>query len=293
MNWDDLKFFLAVCRSGSIRGAARELGVNHATVSRRINGFESSLNERLFLRDANGYKMTKAAEEIYQHAASLEDTLNQVERKVVGRDQSMVGDVRITAADVIAQHLLFDDLAALSSQYPALEFEVIDSARTFNLTAREADIAIRICNQPPEHLIGKKVANVHRACYATREYIDIHKNRHLDMNWIGWSDKMRRPKGKIAQDYPRFGSNHKVVSAVLQMEACLRGMGVSVLPCFLGDANPDLERISPYTSEHKFDLWVLSHPDMRENKKIRTVFRFITERLEAKRGLIQGELYVG
>lgn len=110
-------------------------------------------------------------------------------------------------------------------------------------------------------------------------------------NWIGWTDKQRRPIGKVARDYPRFGSKHKIVSAVLQAQACKSGMGVAILPCFMADNDPELIRIPPYTSEHKFDLWILSHPDLRKNRKIQTFVRFITERVMVKRALIEGEAF--
>jgi DNA-binding transcriptional LysR family regulator len=110
-------------------------------------------------------------------------------------------------------------------------------------------------------------------------------------NWIGWTDKQRRPIGKVAKEYARFESKHKIVSAVLQMQACKNGMGVAILPCFMADKDPELMRIPPYTTEHKTDLWILSHPDLRNNLKIQTFVRFITERAMEKRALIEGELF--
>jgi DNA-binding transcriptional LysR family regulator len=158
MNWDDLKYFLAVYRCGSIRAAAKELAVNHATVSRRINSFEKSLDERLFERSALGYTPTTAAEGIFQEAAHLEERLNTVERKVVGKDKTLKGDIRLTLADILAQSLFMPDLADFCRMYPQIQLEVIDSARSFNLASREADVALRICSAPPEHLIGRKLA---------------------------------------------------------------------------------------------------------------------------------------
>lgn len=293
MNWDDLKYFLAVCRAGSIRAAAKELDVNHATVSRRINNFESALNQRLFERTPTGYVRTKAAEEIFLEASHLEERLNSVERKVAAKDKTLKGEIRVTLADVIAQCLLMEEFAAFSQLYPEINIEVIDSARSFNLINREADVAIRICNQPPEHLVGRKLADVHRACYISKLHADkLDDPKWLaEQNWIGWSDKMRRPIGKIAQEYPKFESKHSIVSAVLQAQACRNGMGVSVLPCFMGDIDPELIRIPPYTTEHKFDMWILSHPDLRKNAKIQTFVRFITEKIFARKALIEGEMF--
>lgn len=293
MNWDDMKYFLAVCRAGSIRSAAKTLGVNHATVSRRINQFETSLNMRLFERNPKGYSRTKAGEQIYQDASYLEERLNTVERRAMANDANLCGEIRVTTPDVIAQCLIMDDIADFSHLHPDIDIEVIDSARSFNLTNREADVAIRICNDPPEHLVGRKLAAVHRACYvnpATFERCEA-SGDYSALNWIGWTDKMRRPVGEIAHNYPRFASKHRIVSAVLQAQACRLGMGVAILPCFMADLDPQLVRIPPYSSEHKFDLWILSHPDMRKHKRIQLFVRFITERILAKRALLEGELF--
>ena len=293
MNWDDLKFFLAVYRCGSIRAAAKELGVNHATVSRRINTFEQALNERLFERSAKGYFPTVSADAIFHEASHLEERLSAVERKVVGKNQSLSGEIRVTLADVLAQTLFMSDFADFCRMYPEIQLEVIDSARSFNLANREADVALRVCNEPPEHLIGRKLAKMHRACYVSASLAEKSQNEQwlLQQNWIGWTDKQRRPIGKVAKDYPRFDSKHKIVSAVLQAQACKYGMGVAVLPCFMADNDPELVRIPPYTSEHKYDVWILSHPDLRKNLKVQTFVRFITERIAAKRALIEGEVF--
>ncbi|NRB42385.1 MAG: LysR family transcriptional regulator [Pseudomonadales bacterium] len=293
MNWDDLKFFLAVCRCGSIRGAAVELDVNHSTVSRRINSFEESLGERLFERSAKGYACTAIGNEIFEEATQLEQCLKTVERRVAGKDTSMMGDIRITLPDVLAQILLMPDFADFCAEYPEIHLEIIDSTKPLNLANREADVAFRLCESPPDYLIGRKLANIHRACYIAKKFEEkIHDENWLaQQNWIGWTDKLRRPIGKIARDYPRLNSKHKIINAALQVEACKQGMGVGILPCFCADEDPGLVRIPPYTAEAKYDLWILSHPDMRSNAKIQTFVRFMVQRIQAKRPLIEGELF--
>ena len=291
MNWDDLKYFLSVCRYGSIRSAAKALGVNHATVSRRINNFELALGERLFERTQQGYLLTATAEELYEEASHLEERLSTVARKVAGKDKSLCGDIRVTLPDLLAHQLLMDDFAVFCQEYPDVHLEIIDSTRAFNLANREADVAFRLCDEPPEYLIGRKLANIHRSVYMSKKL--LHK---LDepgwlekQNWLGWTDKQRRPIGRFAKEYPRFESKHKIISAMIQSQACKNGMGVSILPCFVGDKDPELVRVPPYISEPKYDLWILSHPDLRKNLKIQTFVRFMTERVMKKRNLIEGE----
>lgn len=291
MNWDDLKYFLAVSRTGSIRGAAKALDVNHATVSRRINTFEKNMGLRLFDRTVQGYERTKAADEIYAQAVHLEDTLFNVQRLVEGKNKALRGIIRITVADIVAEHLLMDDLADFSKLYPDIEIHVIDSVRSFNLANREADVALRVCNHPPEHLIARKLAAIHRSAYASAEAKHmVDKPEWLaQQNWIGWTDKMRKPVGKMARDYDKFSSRHAIVNTNLQRKACRLGMGIAILPCFIGDNDDSLVRIAPFTSEHKFDLWLLTHPDMRENTKVKAFNHFIKERIMQKQPLIEGE----
>jgi len=292
MNWDDLKFFLMVSRTGSIRAAASALGVNHATVSRRINSFEESLGERLFERSAKGYTCTAAGEEIFLEASYLEERLNRVERRVAGNNQTMSGDIRVTLPDLIASRLLMPDFADFCELYPDIELEIIESASTLNLANREADVALRLCDKPPEYLVGRRLARLHRSCYVSRQLLPKFEAQveHAGgaFNWIGWDDKMRRPVGEIAKNFPRFNSKHKIMSAQLQEQACVNGMGVGVLLCFCGDTNPDLVRIPPYTSEAKYDLWILNHPDMRDNAKIKTFIHFMIDRINDKKALIEG-----
>ncbi len=291
MNWDDLKFFLAVCRAGSIRAAAKSLNVNHATVSRRINNFEDALGERLFNRGSQGYVPTAAADEIFKEASNLEERLSAVERRVAGKDATLKGDIKITLPDLFAHVFMMPDLADFCRLYPQIDLEIIDSTRAFNLANREADVAFRLCDEPPEYLVGRRLARVHRSAYIARSLIPKLQEPgwQEQLNWLGWSDKMRRPIGKIARNYLPFSSKHKIMSASIQGEACRQGLGVSMLPCFYGETLEGVVRLPPYTSEHKFDLWILSHPDMRKNAKIQTFVRFMTERIMSKRALIEGE----
>lgn len=293
MNWDDLKFFLVVCRTGSIRAAAKSLGVNHATVSRRINGFEQALGERLFDRSAKGYVPTAAADDIFREASNLEERLSAVERRVVGKDKTLKGDIKITLPDILAQGFLMPDLADFCRLYPQIELEIIDSTRPFNLANREADVAFRLCDEPPEYLVGRKLASVHRSCYIARSSIPKLQDPEWlsQQNWLGWSDKLRRPIGKIAREYPRFSSKHKIMSASIQTEACKQGLGIAILPCFYGETVEGIVRLPPYTSAHRMDLWILSHPDLRKNAKIQTFVRFMTDKILEKRAMIEGEVF--
>ena len=293
LNWDDLKFFLAVSRAGSVRAAAEELKVNHATVSRRINNFESSLGQRLFERTSQGYVRTRLGDEIFNEAAYLEERLSNVERRIIGNDEALSGEIRVTMPELVAEDLLLKGCALFCKKYPQVELDLVDSIKLLNLANREADVAFRIVKEPPEYLIGRKLAVLHRACYMTKNNLPLLKTEGWleQQNWIGWNDKQRKPIGKIAKEYPRFSSKHKIATAKLQAVATREGMGIGVLPCFVGDKDSELVRIPPYTSEAKYDLWILSHPDLRKNAKIQTFVRFMTEYVQEKKDLLEGRAF--
>ena len=291
INWEDLKYFLAVCRAGSIRGAANSLDVNHATVSRRISSFEKSLDVRLFERTQKGYIPTPAAEGILMEANHLEERLNSIDRKLLGKNNALEGEIRVTIADTLSQELFIDEFALFAKTYPNIDLEIIESTRTFNLINREADVAIRVGDSPPGYLVGTKLADLHRAVYISHDFAEYVNDKEWlsSQSLIGWTSKMRRPGGKLLQDYPKFNSKHSMVSAILQTKACKLGMGVAVLPCFIADLDPELIRVPPYTSEKKNELWLLSHPDLRSNKKIQTFLTFIKTQMRKKLALMQGE----
>lgn len=291
MNWDNLKYFLVVCNTGSIRLAAQELDVNHATVSRRIKRFEKSLGDQLFERTPKGYIRTKLGDEIFQEAVHLQDRLNSVERRVAGKDESLSGEIRITLPDLLAQNLLMPGFAEFCDLYPQIQLEIIDSTKVFNLANREADVAFRLCDEPDDYLVGRRLATIHRSCYMSRKLLpDLKKDGWLEsQSWLGWSTKLRKPIGKIAREYPRFSSKHKIISGTLQAQACINGMGIAILPCFWADKHPELVRIPPYTTEAKYNLWILNHPDLRGNVKIQTFVRFMTKHVQNRLAMISGE----
>ncbi|BCE00419.1 LysR family transcriptional regulator [Marinicellulosiphila megalodicopiae] len=293
MNWDDLKYFLAVARNGSVRSAAKVLGVNHTTVSRRIKQFEEDLGERLFDRSNGGYERTIIADEIYQEAIHLEERMFNVSRKVACKDQTLTGDIRITVPEGVGECLLMPSFSKFCDSHTKINIEIISSAVPLNLSNREADVAIRICKNPPEHLVGRKLANMHRACYVSAQLKEQIKDEDFvkSLNWLGFSQRARRPVGQVAKDYPKLKSKHYMLNMNMQVAACKLNMGVAILPCFIADNDSSLIRIPPFTDEHQYDLWLLYHPDLRKSKKIQTFVHFLYEQFEILKPLIEGECF--
>lgn len=295
MNWDDTRLFLALARSGSARATAADQGISHSTVTRRVDQLESFLGVRLFDRDVRGYRLTAAGEVMLKSAVSAEDALLTAERQLQGQDAQLTGEIRLTTSNIIATHLIMDDLVDFIRQCPDIDLNVLISYDWFDLSRREADVALRMLRRgssPPEGLVGRKLVTVMSCYYASDAYLTENdpKREHSTARWIGWDDIERSPAWVKASPFPNLPVYGKFNDVLLQVEAARHGMGLTVLPCFFGDSVAGLRRISDCEPYPSFDLWMLSHPDLRDAARMRTFRAFIAEAINRKRGLLVGNL---
>ncbi len=289
LDWDDIKHFLALSRHGSVRAASDKLGISHSTVARRIEAFEKKLGVRLFERSNTGYAITGAGEEVLAVAEQMENKVNGLERRIIGQDSKLSGHIRVTMTDVICTHLLMPHLAEFSNLYPDISLEVIITYDTLDLGKREADVAIRCTQQPPEQLVGKKLATISYAAYATKDYLAQHDlNQNATARWINFDNRSSQPAWVKRTAYPHIPVKDVFVSLLLQLEATKAGMGIGMIPCFIGDPEPTLQRL-PLSSPHSgHDLWLLTHTDMRTTARLRVFSEFITKAVLSHRDLIEG-----
>ena len=298
MNWDDTRLFLALARSGSARATAADQGVSHSTVTRRVDQLESALGVRLFDRDVRGYRLTGAGEVMMKSAVRAEDALLTAERQLQGRDAQLTGEIRVTTSNIIATHLIMDDLVEFTRQYPDIDLNVLISYDLFNLSRREADVAVRMLrlgSSPPEDLVGRKLVTIKSCYYASDAYLAENdpSGANSTVRWIGWDDIERFPAWVKASPFPNLPVYGRLNDVMLQAEAARCGMGLTVLPCFFGDSVEGLRRIpncEPYLS---YDLWMLTHPDLRDAARMRTFRAFAAEAIDRKKTLLAGELGEG
>lgn len=290
MDWDDLRTFLAVAQEGTIRGAAKVLKVNHSTVSRRINAFEDQLQVRLFERQPTGYVLTPAGEDVLGSAQSVKEHIDGLQRRVLGQDTKLTGPLRVTLPDVLAIKLLAPNFAEFAANYPGIELEVNVSYETMNLSKREADIAIRITDKPPETLVGRRVAQYSNCCYASPAYLESHDLRAAprDANWIGWTDELTSPKWVIESEFPDMPVRYRFPNLLMQLEAARAGMGVAKIPCFLGDPDPGVIRVSGTEPEPSWTVWLLTHEDLRHTARIRAFMEFMADAFAKHKPLLEG-----
>ena len=167
MNWDDLRFFLALSREGSVSAAGRALGVKHTTVARRIRAFEERLGTRLFDRLPDGYAMTQAAENMFEQALAMEALAQAVDREVFGQDAELAGPLKLTVSHDLADRLIVPKLRAFTEAYPHIDLHLLTTTGLVDLAVREADIAVRLTAKPPDYLVGHEVMRLRHGVYGT------------------------------------------------------------------------------------------------------------------------------
>jgi len=290
MNWDDLRLFLAAAEAGSMRAAAKALRVSHTTVSRRIEALEQDFDTRLFDRRSDGFDLTPAGLALLPVAQTMESNLLGVERQVHGADKELAGPLVVTLPDMFAMYLMGPILFEFMEAYPDIELEVNESWTVFDLSRREADVAIRFTDAPPDHLIGRELGVFHQAAYGMPAYIDEHRPlaQSTAAKWVGWGDEAHRTKWVAASPFPQFPTVGRFDDVPMQVSAMKAGLGLGLIPCFVGDAVPEFQRVSPPTP--RMGVWLLSHSDLRTTTRVTTFRRFVIERREFLRARLAGEL---
>lgn len=293
MNWDDVRFFLAVAQHGSVRAAAARLRVNHSTVLRRISQLERQLGARLFEKLPSGYQLTDAGAEIFDLAEQMEATSTLLETRVFGRDQTVSGPLRVTLAPSLVTNLLLPDLADFSARHPEIQLEILTSHETLNLTNRQADVALRLAydrSTLPEHLFGIRLQEVFRSVYVAPRLLDRDRRptAAAAVKWILKAEDGAPPEWAQTPLAPDREAVLKVTDLQIQHAAAKAGMGVAILPCFIGDTDSDLVRVPDVGIQRYGTLWLLTHGETRRTKRVRLFSDYIRERLARHAARLQG-----
>lgn len=291
ISWDDVRYFLAAARGGSVRAAAKRLGVNHATVLRRIAQLEECLGAQMFEKLPSGYRLTEAGEEVLELAEQMETTSHQLETRVFGRDQSARGLLRVTLPPFLATHLLMPDLAEFARMHPDIEMEISSSGEVANLTNREADVAIRIVSDRktlPLNLHGLMGPELFSGVYISRDRLAAwHAGAADPLRWIV-IDSHGLPVWAHEGEGPTTGVPFRTSDAETQIVAAQQGIGMTKLPCFVGNADPLLVRVPGTDLPMHGTLWILTQGETRKTKRVRLFTEFVSRRLAAYAPLLAG-----
>jgi DNA-binding transcriptional LysR family regulator len=290
MDWDDYRYFLAIARVRSLTAAGRVLGVSQPTVSRRLEAMEERLKVRLFDRTPRGYEMTAAAMEVYETAHRVAEELNDIERKVFGKDARLTGALRVTCTDVLLNVYLAPHIWRFLNQHAGIEFSVICTDAQLNLSRREADLAIRFTERPPETLVGRRLAKTAFGVYGKNEETSTLEDhpRVEALDWIGWNDEIYN-RMLITSAFPEARIKHRVDSYAAMQAMVQHGLGIAVLPCYIADTNPALRRALPQLlSKGTPDLWILQHADLGRVSRVSLFAEFIADVITADLDLFEG-----
>ena len=283
MEWDRVRIFLAVARSGQILAAAKSLGLNHATVGRQLTALEDELQTKLLERHINGCTLTPAGEAMLAAAEKVESELLQLESNLAGNAGAIRGTVRIGAPDGLGNYFLAPRLAELSDKHADLLIQLVPLPRSFSLSRREADIVITLDRPAHGNLIVQKLTDYTLSLYASEEYLrknpPIRKQedleQHLFITYV--DDLIYTPALDYGREFAaRMPRRFECGSMVGQMEAVRAGTGVAILHDYVAHRVCGLTRILP---ELQFTrtYWLISHPDTHRSHKVAEVRRHIVK----------------
>lgn len=274
LDWESLRTVLAVARSKSLAGAARALDLQHSTVFRRIEEVERRLGQPLFERHRGGWTANELGETAARAAQAMEEAALEAERRLLGADGRLVGTVRLATSEMIGGYLLHGLIRDFLAEHAGLEVELDVSNRNLDLTRREADLAIRATRDPPESLVGRKVAALHYAVFAAPSLLPRGKAPDLEaLPWIGFDERMSQMQ--VARWFervlPDVRPRLRIDSFATMLRMAAAGAGAAVLPVFAAAQEKGLVRVTDLVPDVSMDLWLLSHPDMRGNARVRAL----------------------
>lgn len=290
MDWNDIRFFLEVARTNSLTKSAIKLKVSQSTVARRIGALEASLQTRLFRHHQTGYFLTDAGENVLGYAEEVEVKVARLEKEISGRDLTPAGTVRLATAVTLANHLIIPALPRFTARFPEIKLELITGIDTVSVVRNDADIALRLVRPQQNTLKLRRVGTVTSAIYGSITYLRAHPASAEDpvggRGFITWDQAFSHlPAARwLSERFPDSASTLSTSSLVTQLSAVKAGLGLAVLPRFLGAQNDDLVEVIPTQQVFSEELWLVSHADLSASSRIRAVADFLME-IMAEAGL--------
>lgn len=293
MDWNDFRLILAIGRAGSLKGAAQQLGNDHSTIFRWLNALEARFQVQLFERADGVYTPTSAGDRMLLAAERMEIEVLAVDREVSGQDARLSGNLRITCSESLAYRILNDLLAEFRLKHAGITVELLVDNRQLDLLRREADIAIRATRPTEGDLFGRQIAETAWALYASPRYLadrgqpdGVPFEGHSFIGWDG--SAVAAAASWLTETVPNQQIVYRSSSLINQMMAVKAGIGMALLPCYLGDPETDIERVSVPEATLTRELWLITHRDLRNTARVRAFFDIVGQGLTARRQLLEG-----
>lgn len=294
LEWNDLRFFLAIYRARTLAGAARTLGVEHTTVGRRLAAMERGLGATLFARTPGGFLPTESAGQILPLAEQAERAMQGIERIALGEDRRPEGLVRVTTSETFAT-FLSRWLADLRVKHPGITLEILSGNANLDLSRREADLAVRIAPTTQSDLLCRKLGVIGWSAYAARRYVELRGipspiTALTGYDVIAYNDSLSRGPGAVWLAAHGQGANIVLRSGSIPAawNAARGGLGIAVVPCFLAERDQTMQRLTPEVLGAR-DVMLVVHPDLARVTRVRVVMDFLAERFASEAELLAGD----
>ncbi|WP_068087550.1 LysR family transcriptional regulator [Polycladidibacter stylochi] len=293
MNWDDTRIFLAIARNGQILAAANRLGLNHATVARRLNNLEDALGVKLFKRLPSGSNLSEAGERFFEYAERIEAEMEQAQSHIGSGNLTLEGTVRISAPDGFAVAFLAKHLGFLSQQHEQLNVQLVPMHRSLSLSKREADIAITVGAPEQGRVVARRLVDYHLGLFASTHYLDrygppLTAQSLANHQLVGYvEDLVVSPALDYAQEFWRgWRASFECASAMAQYEAVRAGAGIGILHGFIAADDRNLTPVLPELGINR-SYHLVYHESSREQRRVRVVADYIIELVDTHRDLFR------
>jgi DNA-binding transcriptional LysR family regulator len=287
LDWEDVRYFVALARRGTLSATARDLRVNHATVARRVTSLEAAVGRPLFDRRADGYALTAEGKAVLDEARAMDEAALSVLRRLdAGTDLN--GLVRLAIGRVLAERFLIDRLRGFHARYPAIDLEVIGGSRVVSLARREADLALRYGSPKDSDLIARRVATIGFGLYASPAYRDKIDAGEVPA-FVGFDEESDyiAEAAWLAQQFGERRFALRSSSQTTQAAAARAGFGVALLPRYVAAADPDLVPVSLAARLPEREVWLVIRRDLRNVPRVRALADYLAEVFRRERRLLK------
>ena len=287
LDWDVLQLVLMIDRHGGVSGAARALGVTHATISRRLAKAEDRLGGLIFERLPAGLRLTVAGRAMLAYAQQMDHEILDLERALMAFGDTIGGPLRLTIPPLMLDQSLSDDIAAFVTAHPEISLQIIGDNNLLNLHQREADIAIRVTNKPPDTLWGRKLVDQDAGYYASTDWLKEARIQNGDLtaklpliSFTAWPTDIPKTLARLCSDISITARSDDMISAIQLVKS---GVGITRMPRFVGEATQGLSRVTALPWESYPSLWILTHPELRKAPQIEAFMQFIGQKITTRK----------
>ncbi|MGM0700886.1 MAG: LysR family transcriptional regulator [Pseudomonadota bacterium] len=303
LDWQDIHIFLEVARSQRLTDAARRLGLDHSTLSRRTRRFERQLNTQLFERSTHGYQLTEAGQQLLAHAEEMARHAFEASENLTDKNHQISGQIRLGVTEGFGTWVIAPLLSAFCERHPGITLDLLALPRVVNLSRHEADLAITVERPASPGLVISRLCDYRLRLYASHDYLARHGvpedvsqlSRHRLIGYVddlifseqlNYLDPLLDP-AVVGHPGPHFAM--RSTSVTTQHAACLHGAGLAVLPCFMATPTASLVNVLSGEVEVVRQFWITARQEQRQLARVRLLWDFLREALEINRGFLMGE----